>query len=83
MTGYRYDEALGRVHFWLLFMGINTMLAAQVLVVTWPAERLAKASDTFHCWNLVSQFGSYVAVVATVVLFVNMVLSLLRKRPAH
>src|SRR5262245_3638580 len=80
VTGYRYYEPLGRIHFWLLFIGANTMLAAQVLVVARAAERLAEAPHTFNYWNLVFRFGSYVAVVDTVVLFVNMVLSLLRKR---
>src|SRR5262245_14273384 len=81
LTGYGYYNVLGRVHFWLLFIGVNTMLVPQVLLVTNAAGR-AESPDAFHYWNLVSQFGSYLAAVASLVFFVNMVFSLLRRRPA-
>jgi cytochrome c oxidase subunit I len=83
LTGYRYYDVLGRVHFWLLFIGVNTMLAPQILLVTSAAGRVAEARDKIHYSNLVSQFGSYIAAVASPVFFVNMVLSLLRRRPAE
>jgi cytochrome c oxidase subunit I len=82
LTGYRYYDVLARVHFWLLFIGVNIILVPQVLLVTSAAGRVAEAPDAFHYWNLVSQCGSYIAVVASLVFFVNMVLSLLRRRPA-
>src|SRR5262245_40933369 len=82
LTGYGYYNVLGRVHFWLLFIGVNTMLVPQVLLVTNAAGRVAESPDAFQYWNLVSQFGSYLAAIASLVFFVNMVLSLLRRRPA-
>jgi cytochrome c oxidase subunit I len=82
LTGYRYYDVLGSVHFRLLFIGVNIMLVPQVLLVTSAAGRAAEAPDAFHYWILVSQLGSFIAVVASLVFFVNMVLSLLRRRPA-
>ena len=83
LTGYAYYNLLGRVHFWLLFIGVNTMLVSQVLLVTSESGQVAGTPDAFHYWNLVSEFGSYICAVASLVFFVNMVLSLLRRRPAN
>jgi len=83
LTGYAYYNLLGRVHFWLPFIGVNTMLVSQVLLVTSESGQVAGTLNAFHYWNLVSQFGSYICAVASFVFFVNMVLSLLRRRPAN
>jgi cytochrome c oxidase subunit I len=82
LTGYAYYDLLGRVHFWLQFIGVNTMLVPQVLLVTSVPWQVAGAPDAFHYWNLVSWFGSYICAAASLVFFLNMVLSLLRRRPA-
>jgi len=71
-----------RVHFWLFFIGVNTMVVPQVLLVTSVAGQVAGAPDAFDYWNLVSWFGSYICAVASLLFLVNMVFSLLRRRPA-
>ena len=74
LTGFRYYDVLARVHFWLLLIGVNTMLVPQVLLVTSVPGQVAGAPDAFYYWNLASWFGSYICAAASLVFFVNMVL---------
>jgi cytochrome c oxidase subunit I len=82
LTGYAYYDLLGRVHFWLLFIGVNTMVVPQVLLVTSVVGQVGGAPDAFHYWNLVSRFGSCICAAASLLFLVNMAFSLLRRRPA-
>jgi len=45
ITSYAYSDTLGRVHFWLLFIGVNTALAPQVLLASGLVGRMANAED--------------------------------------
>ena len=83
ITGYAYSNLLGRIHFWLLFIGVNVILVPQILFFARMVERLADAPGAFRYWNLGSWIGKYIAAVSTLVFILNMVLSLLRRRPAH
>ena len=82
ITSYAYYDTLGRVHFWLLFIGVNIALVPQVLFASGLAGRMADVADWFHTANQVSRIGSYVCAASILVFFVNMALSLLRRRPA-
>src|SRR5262245_27530027 len=82
ITSYAYSDALGRVHFWLLFIGVNIALVPQVLLTTGLAGRAVTAEDWFRNSNLLSWIGSYISAAGILVFFVNMALSSLRRRPA-
>ena len=82
MTTYAYSDTLGRVHFWLLFIGVNIALVPQILFASGLAGRMADAADWFRASNQVSRIGSYVCAASILVFFVNMALSFLRRRPA-
>src|SRR5262245_56963721 len=77
LTGFAYYDLLGRVHFWLLFIGVNTMVVPEVLLVTSVPGKVAGAADAVDYWNLVSWFGSYICALASILFLVNMVFSLL------
>jgi cytochrome c oxidase subunit 1 len=81
ITGYAYSDTLGRVHFWLLFIGITTTLVPQLVLGAGLAGRVINAADWFRGSNLVSWIGSSVSAAGMLVFFVNMVLSFLRRRP--
>lgn len=83
ITGYAYSNLLGRIHFWLLFIGVNVILVPQIFFFARMVERLADAPSAFRYWNLGSWIGIHIAAVSTLVFILNMVLSLLRRRPAH
>jgi cytochrome c oxidase subunit 1 len=82
MTTYAYSDTLGRVHFWLLFIGVNTALVPQILLASSLAGRVVNAADGFGHANLVSLIGSYISAASSLVFLVNMALSFLRRRPA-
>jgi cytochrome c oxidase subunit I len=82
-TGYAYSNLLGRIHFGLLFIGVNIVLVPQIFLFARMVERLADAPGALRYWNLVSRIGNYIAAASTLVFILNMVLSLLRRRPAN
>nr|YP_010240508.1 cytochrome c oxidase subunit 1 [Trametes villosa]QTF87849.1 cytochrome c oxidase subunit 1 [Trametes villosa] len=55
IIGLTYNELLGKIHFWTLFVGVNIM-----------PRRIPDYPDAFAGWNAVSSFGSLISVVATV-----------------
>ncbi|MEZ5785604.1 MAG: cytochrome c oxidase subunit I [Xanthobacteraceae bacterium] len=70
ITGYMYSEMLGKLHFWLSFIGANMIFFPQhFLGLAGMPRRIADYPDAFWGWNFVSSMGSYVFVVGLVVFF--------------
>jgi cytochrome c oxidase subunit 1 len=83
MTGYMYNETLGKLHFWLTFVGVNLVFFPQhFLGLAGMPRRLADYPDAFHGWNLVSSLGSYVSGIGVLVFLYAMVEAFLRKERA-
>lgn len=82
ITGYAYSDTLGRVHFWLLFIGVAATLLPQVILASGLVGRGITAADWFRGSNLVSWIGSALAAAGIFVFFANMALSFLRGWPA-
>jgi cytochrome c oxidase subunit 1 len=84
LTGYAYSDLLGKIHFWLLAIGLIVILVPlQILLAARTVEQLPNVTDLLRYWILMSRIGSYVSAASTLVFVANMVLSFLRKRPAH
>jgi cytochrome c oxidase subunit I len=61
-TGLRYSEALGRIHFWTRFVGVNlTFFPRHFLGLAGRPRRMPDYPDAFAEWNLVSTMGSGVS----------------------
>jgi cytochrome c oxidase subunit 1 len=83
MSGYMYSEMWAKLHFWLMFIGVNlTFFPQHFLGLSGMPRRYADYPDAFAYWNKVSSIGSYVSALGTVVFFIGVITAFLRKERA-
>jgi hypothetical protein len=76
MTGRMYDERLGKIHFWLTFVGFNaTFMPMHWLGLQGMPRRVADYDDRFAALNAFISGASVVLALATLVFFYNMIKS--------
>ncbi|MFM9940254.1 MAG: cytochrome c oxidase subunit I [Hyphomicrobiaceae bacterium] len=83
MSGYMYNETIGKVHFYLTFVGANILFFPQhFLGLAGMPRRYVDYPDAFAYWNKVSSYGSYMTAVATLIFFAGVIMAFLKKEKA-
>jgi cytochrome c oxidase subunit 1 len=76
MTGRMYNERLGKLHFWLTFIGFNgTFFPMHWVGLQGMPRRVADYSAEFGNWNLVISMFSFLLGASTLVFFYNIIVS--------
>jgi len=83
MSGYMYSEFIGKLHFWITFIGANVLFFPQhFLGLAGMPRRYVDYPDAFAYWNHISSWGSYMTAFGTAVFFFGVVWAFLRKEVA-
>jgi cytochrome c oxidase subunit 1 len=83
MTGYMYNEFLGKLHFWLTFIGVNVAFFPQhFLGMAGMPRRIVDYPSAYSDWNLISSIGAYISGFGTLVFFFGLALAFMRKERA-
>jgi cytochrome c oxidase subunit 1 len=83
MTGYMYNEFIGKTHFWLTFIGVNLVFFPQhFLGLAGMPRRIADYPDAFSNWNYISSWGAYISGFGALVFFFGIAQAFLHKERA-
>ncbi|WP_448579762.1 cytochrome c oxidase subunit I [Thermaurantiacus sp.] len=83
MTGREYNEFLGKLHFWLFFIGTNIIFfPMHFLGQQGMPRRYPDYPEAMAGWNEVASWGYLVMLAGMLVFFVNVAMSLLAGRKA-
>ncbi|MCU0526504.1 MAG: cytochrome c oxidase subunit I [Elainella sp. Prado103] len=83
MTGRMYYEGLGKVHFWLTFLGtqLNFLPMHPAGLMGLP-RRVASYDPEFAFWNVLASLGGFLLGMSTLPFILNMVSSWVQGKPA-
>ena len=83
MSGYLYDEAKAKIHFWLIFVGINLVFFPQhFLGFAGMPRRIIDYTGAYTFWNFVSSIGAFIAGIGTILFLYILYDAFKAKRPA-
>ena len=84
MWGRQYNETLGKIHFWLTFIGVNVaFFPMHFLGLAGMPRRVPDYPDAFAGWNMVSSIGSYISGLGLLVFLYLLFDMAFRGKPAE
>lgn len=70
ITGYGYPEILGKIHFWMFFVGVNlTFAPMHFLGLAGMPRRISSYPDAYSFWNFIASIGSYISIISSLFFF--------------
>jgi len=70
MTGRQYPETLGKIHFWMMFIGANlTFFPQHFLGRQGMPRRYIDYPEQFSLWNEVSSYGAFLSGLSFLLFF--------------
>lgn len=67
ISGRQYPETMGKIHFWMTFIGVNlTFFPQHFLGIAGMPRRIPDYPDAFAGWNYISTVGACVSMFAAV-----------------
>jgi len=76
ITGVKYSETLGKIHFWIFFVGVNiTFFPMHFLGVAGMPRRIPDYPDAFLIFNRIASYGSYISALSGLFFFLCCVCS--------
>ncbi len=70
MSGYMYSENLGKIHFWLTFIGVNfVFFPMHFMGLSGMPRRIPDYPDAFSPWNFIASMGAFVTALGTLIFF--------------
>lgn len=83
MFGYMYNETIGKLHFWVTFVGVNLVFFPQhFLGLAGMPRRYVDYPEAFHGWNMISSYGSYISGFAVLIFLYGVFEAFAKKRVA-
>jgi len=83
MSGYMYNETIGKLHFWVTFIGVNiTFFPMHFLGMAGMPRRVVDYADAFAGWNNVVSIGAYIGAFGFLLFFLGIAEAFIRKRAA-
>ena len=74
ITGLKYSEILGQLHFFIFFIGVNvTFFPMHYLGVAGMPRRIPDYPDAFSAFNKIATWGSYISGFSVIIFFIVLV----------
>ena len=84
MWGVKYNEVLGAIHFWLMFVGVNVIFFPQhFLGLQGMPRRYVDYPEAFTYWNRISSYGYLIMLAGMFVFFALLAEAAIRRRKAE
>ncbi len=81
MSGHQYPEWLGKIHFWVTFIGVNlTFFPQHFLGAAGMPRRYPDYPAAFAGWNYVSSIGAFISGFSVLIFLLVVLLTFLSKK---